>query len=215
MVKLGVTWSGCVSAAFAVLACSADAQSPPDALTTAFELCVSQLTNIDVVRDTLLQHGWEQNENAAFTTLFNAKIAFDFHADDLDYTFNNAVFMAGSVLGNSGLGSDQISVMFEDYQLAILGIKEISPYCVMTGPIDLITAFSDGGWQRQTQFRSDLIEQGVWANSNGSSSTVGIVDTDALLTLLEGSAPPNKAFAKLLPFLAPITIHFATTEVPS
>ena len=197
---------------FAALAGSAGAQTQQDAIATAFEICTTQPTTIDEIRETLLQHGWQNNEPTTLSALFNAKIAFDFNADDLRYTFENAFFIAASVLGNSSLGSDQIGVTFEDYQLAMIGIVENTPYCVLTGPNELIKTFANGGWVTQTQVTTDLVSQGIWTDLNGSSATVGVINIEAIQAALKAAELPNEDVVKLL---APVTIYFVITEVPS
>lgn len=198
----------------------ARAQSNDAALDAALALCGALPNQTQLARDALRASGWEATEEGAPVALYNAMLAFNFDATDLSYTFGNASFMMASVLGNSSLGDDQVSMSFEEYNLGILGIAEGTPYCVLSGPETLILRLSppDGSGplgplaplMRQT---STVLVQVGGRTSNGHIFALGRFDIAALGDLMSTSNLSADDQEEFLAFISPVSIHIISWEV--
>ncbi|MEM8592953.1 MAG: hypothetical protein AAGF13_10545 [Pseudomonadota bacterium] len=192
----------------------ANAQTPENAVKTAFDLCTNVPGQIDEARAILSEAHWKESESAALTTLYWLTVATNFKADDLDFTFRNAAFMAASVLGNSALGQDQIGVEFDNYMLALLGLPEGTPYCVMTGPDDLLLNFarSKGELQQQMSQSSPTLIQTQGIMDETFAVSFGGFDLDAVSSLLARSSLSDAFQAEIRAFFVPSVLHIANVE---
>ena len=198
--------------AISPLASPALAQSQEDAVRTALNVCTDLPTEIEPARESLRAGGWVSAEDAAISALFNAYVAFNFNADDLQYTFSNAGFMAASVLGNSALGPDQVGMELDGYRIAVLGISEGTPYCVLTGPDQLLALLERIGFEQTTQQISGVLGQTMGSLPGGHQVAAARVDLAALEPLLMASDLPEDRVSQILSTISPSTVHIAYSE---
>lgn len=146
--------------------------------------------------------------------LFNGVAVFNFRANDLDYTFSNANFMAASVLGNSALGRDQIGMRSGEHTLAVLGIPEGTPYCIITGSDALLeTLAQDVGFKDQSSTSSDLVTQISGRIQSDIATMVGKFDVAKLTQALSEAELPDDKKIRITELINPVTIHTVHSEV--
>lgn len=196
----------------ALIGPAASAQSMDDSLTAAFNLCLSPPDSPDAAREVLDDSGWQPSEDATAIALYNAVVAFNFNAADLAYTFTNAGFMAASVLGNSALGPDQVGMELDGYRIAVLGISEGTPYCVLTGPDQLLALLERIGFEQTTQQISGVLGQTMGSLPGGHQVAAARFDLAALEPLLMASDLPEDRVSQILSTISPSTVHIAYSE---
>ncbi|MEJ6393744.1 hypothetical protein V8J82_10780 [Gymnodinialimonas sp. 2305UL16-5] len=190
------------------------AQPEDSAVSAALALCADLPEETQTARDTLQANGWQASESATLVALFNAIAAFNFDASDLSYTFQNAGFMAGSVLGNSALGPDQIGMTFETYTTAAIGIAEGEAYCVLTGPNQLLSALEQLDFNRETQTSSGVVTRLTGALAGGHRVSAVEFDLAALDLMLAESELPADQVSRIQSYLSPVIVHIVSPEVP-
>ena len=192
----------------------AESRSHNTALTAAFDLCTDIPEDIEGARQTLRTNGWQSADDATVTALFNAFTVFQFRSDDLDYTFKNAGFMAGSVLGNSRLGRNQIGMRSDANALAVLGIPEGTPYCILTGTDMLLeTLLQEENFEELTSMSSDLVTQVTGVVRNHVIAMAGKIDSKELTDAHSASGIPEDEATEITRRLNPVTIHIVSSEV--
>lgn len=183
------------------------------AVEDAIALCLSSQSDIAKTRAELTTLGWKASENAAFDALLNSKFAFYFDGTNINETFRNAAFMAGSILGNSSLGADQISMEFADVRLAFLGINENSQYCVFAGPETLLDAIRKApGYQELIFQKTENLTQIVVSFRDVRFGMVSLFDLERLKTTMEAQLDPSMV-SETEGFMQPATIFIARKEV--
>lgn len=115
---------------------SASEKDEKAALEVAIDACFNLTGTPQSVETTLTDAGWVKSPDrkVTFETLFSVYFAATLNSDDLDYSYNNSAFMAASILSNSGLGPDQPGFTHGDLRLGVIGLKEDTPYCILSGP---------------------------------------------------------------------------------
>ena len=209
-VRMRILWA---STALFVLATGAVPQTQVDAIDTALELCANPPEDTEIARYSLGRAGWKEADDAAFLALYNAVAKFQFNPTDLGFTFRNAEFVAASVLGNSALGRDQIGVHFGEHRLAVLGIPEGTPYCVVSGPLTLLGAvtgadgFSEGS--RQTAESIETLTGKIRDHVNVAAAQF---DMAAVNASVASSDLPADQVVQIASNLDPVTIHIVPSE---
>ena len=191
------------------------AESGPSnpALVAAFDLCTDIPQDVETARSILRGNGWQSATDAAQSALFNAFTVFQFKSDDLDFTFSNAGFMAVSVLGNSALGRDQVGMRAEADTLAVLGVPEGRPYCILTGSDALLeTLLKDQSFIERTSVTSDVVTQVTGVVRNQVTATVGKIESRKLAEAIAASEIPEDDATEIMRILNPVTIDFVSSE---
>lgn len=210
---LGITCStACLwLVALPVPASSQDTESP---IRTAFDLCTDLPKDIELARETLKAEGWQSEDTAAFEALVNSNAVFQFRVNELDYTFQNAAFMAASILGNSALGRDQIGMQSDDHTLAVLGINEGTPYCVVTGPTSLLGAFQEyERIQPRGSISADFVSQIMGQTHDNVAFTVGWIETDSFNEAVNSSDMSEEDADRFVGLMNPATLAIYPSEV--
>lgn len=203
-----------ISTILVMLAGSAAAQSEEKALLSAFDVCTDIPDDIDTAREILNQAGWESAKGALVTVVQNAVFSFNFDAHDLEYTSGNAGFMAASILGNSGLGQDQIGVQSGDLKLALLGLPEGTPYCVFTGPETLLETLNKTGEFDMTMRQvSSVLLQGMGRFREQFIVGLARFEISELEVVLSKSSLPKAKANRILDLIAPVTVQIISPEI--
>ncbi len=104
----------------------------------ALEFCLDMPSDQDQAIDQLGVMGWtratDDDGQTIYQLLYSLMFVNDHRPDDLDYTYKNSHFMAASTLGNSALLPNQPAFTKGEIRLGVLGIREGTPYCVLSGP---------------------------------------------------------------------------------
>ncbi|WP_273508731.1 hypothetical protein [Planktotalea frisia] len=204
-----------LSAFFFAQAETVAADSTRESIRAAIKICTDIPKEIDVARANLLKNGWERTKEGALIALFNGMIASKFRAHDLDYTIRNAFFMSASILGNSSLGANQISMEFGSYHLALLGIREGSPYCVLSGPSELSTLnFSaEGNLTWAYNVNTEFSRRTAFALSNTHLISGNHFTEEGFQKLRASSDLSADHIAAIDEYLAFTTLHISPLEV--
>ena len=116
-----------------------------NAVRSMAEICAAGPTSLDETRTALVESGWTNADvKVALAALTSGFFAFQFNPSDVGYSMFNAIFLAGSALGNSALGPNQLGLTAGDVSLGVYGIEEGKPYCVVTGPTWVFDSLTDG-----------------------------------------------------------------------
>ena len=111
-----------------------------DALSGAVAVCSDLSSSEADVTAALTKAGWHQNSDETrgfvppFTIFFHMAYS-DESVDSLEQGLESAAFMAGSVLHNSALPSDQPTYVYEAMTLGVYALSKEKPGCSLSGPI--------------------------------------------------------------------------------
>ena len=160
--------------------------------------------------------GQRTKEGALIAVVINGMIASKFRAHDLDYDDQITHSLCPqSMLGNSSLGANQISMEFGSYHLAWLGIREGSPYCVLSGPSELSTLnFSaEGNLTWAYNVNAEFSRRTAFALSNTHLISGNHFTEEGLQKLRASSDLSADHIAAIDEYLAFTTLHISPLEV--
>lgn len=200
--------------ALTLVVASEAAIAAPDGVRDALQLCTQLPDQTDQARSSLRDGEWQEVESAALGALYSAVAAFNFRASDPKFTVENAWFMAASILGNSALGDDQIGMELDAYTVAILGIAEGKPYCVLTGPTDLLAQLTQlDGYAPIGADRDDFVTKSSGSLANGYRFQSAAMNLPAVGELFAVTEFPADNRDQMFSMLAPIVVQIVSTEV--
>ena len=186
------------------------------ALVAMANICAEGPTTLDDAKATLGAAGWAQTQDpqVVFNPLRSAVFSFQFNSEDVGYSILNADFMAASILGNSALGPNQLGFTFGNVQLAVLAVEEGTPYCVATGPADILDAsdqvsgLEEVGQTGLVRVRKGSLGDGGYADALIDLRAIASLDPDMLKrTKVTGITITPEMLAKILSSIGEATIQ--------
>jgi hypothetical protein len=206
-------WVGVAGAAALALSGGTLAQDAKTPFAVAFALCADPPADIQIAREALWAAGWHSTEQASVIALTNAGIVTLFDETDLERTIVNAGFMAGSILGNSPLGPDQIGMETDDHFLALIGIPEGWPYCVIAGPPAVFEQLRRlDNLETWAGVRTDILTRMTSVYDNRLIAIGGELNLPELERRLAETDLSEDDISAWRPFLAPATAYIRPME---
>jgi hypothetical protein len=158
-------------------------------LDAAISLCTSLPHPSEIVTEALVAAGWASDPNAVRRSFVSSAFAFRLQPEDIAYSIDNGVFMAASILGNSGLPPDQPGFSAAGIGLVVVQGGDAPGYCVLSGPDVLLTYLQSAAALEQTG-ASDL-QTTSQGSISGHDVQVVLLDRAALQPLISNAKPQS------------------------
>lgn len=155
------------------------------AVSIALDLCKSGPTDLNEVRNALAKAGWiEGDKQLVHDVAFAQHLSTSFDPLQLEYSFKNSAFMTASLLGNSSLGPNQVSFTSDEMALAVLGVTEGTPYCILAGSNEIVSIVTRSELKLKSVVQNEYTSMKT-ATKDDMSLTLGQLDQENIIALIQ------------------------------